>query len=75
MSYRDAADIMDEDGDSDVFQDKTLRIFFILDMFKLLRLLRIKPLMASSEIVLRFWEQINIEVALTVKFVFMMTIV
>ncbi len=75
MFYRDAADIMDEDGDSDVFQDKTLRIFFILDMFKLLRLLRIKPLMASSEIVLRFWEQINIEVALTVKFVFMMTIV
>lgn len=66
---------MTEDGSVDVLSDRTLRVFFILDLFKLLRLLRIKPLMASSEVVLRFWEQINIEVALTLKFVFMIAMI
>lgn len=64
-----------KDGDFAVLNDKKLRLFFILDLFKLLRLLRMKPLMESSEFILRFWEQMNIEVALTLKFVFMITLV
>lgn len=39
--------------------------------FKLLRLFRIKKIMQTSEVMSRFWERINVEVALTAKFCFM----
>ncbi len=66
---------MINEGNIFVLNDKKLRLFFILDLFKLLRLLRMKPLMQSSEVVQRFWEQIkNVELALTLKFIFTITL-
>ncbi|KAL3771101.1 hypothetical protein ACHAWU_006478 [Discostella pseudostelligera] len=72
--HREAQRLLKE-GKVDVLNSRKLRLFFIFDLFKLLRLPRIKPLMASSEFVLRSWEQMNVEVALTVKFIFMITVV
>ena len=72
--HREAKKLLKE-GNASLLNDEKLRLFFILDFFKLLRLLRMKPLMESSEFVLRFWEQMNVEVALALKFVFIITLV
>jgi len=60
-----------EAGDAMPLEDPNLRLYFMFELFKLLRMLRLKKIMISSEVMRRFWEHINVELAPTVKFVIM----
>ena len=62
-------------GDSQPLDNPNLRVYFVLELFKLLRLLRIKKIMKSSEIMSRVWERVNVGLALTLKFLFMIILV
>ena len=45
--------------------------FFLLEMFKLFRLLRFNKLLSQSAIVSRVWEVMNVATALMTKFLFL----
>ena len=62
-------------GDTTPLDHSSLRIYFLLELFKLLRLLRIKKIMATSEVMRGLWERINIEIALSMKFIFMIALI
>mmetsp|Transcript_20538 Transcript_20538/g.44575 ORF Transcript_20538/g.44575 Transcript_20538/m.44575 type:complete len:568 (-) Transcript_20538:1001-2704(-) len=72
--YAEARAAIDS-GATEPLDNGKLRFYFILELFKLLRLVRIKKLMYTSEVMSSIWERINVEIALTMKFVFMMTLV
>ena len=71
LVYGAAKEAMDT-GDTQPLDNPNMRLYFILELFKLLRLLRIKKIMKSSYIMKRLWEKVNVEFALTAKFMFMM---
>ncbi len=62
-------------GDSEPLDNPNLRVMFVFELFKLLRLFRIKKIMSTSEVLSQLWERTNVEVALLVKFIFQMTLV
>lgn len=62
-------------GEGEPMDNPNLRLYFFLELFKLLRLARIKKIMYTSELLAKFWERINIELALTIKFMFMIILV
>ena len=62
-------------GDTTPLDNSSLRIYFLLELFKLLRLARIKKIMATSEVMRGLWERINIEIALSMKFIFMIALI
>ena len=66
---------MIKNGDSEPLGNPNLRVMFVFELFKLLRLFRIKKIMSTSEVLTRLWERTNVEVALLVKFIFQMTLV
>ena len=49
--------------------------FFLIELFKLLRLLRLKGLLHQSVISKRIWEVFNVETALILKFAFMIGLI
>eukprot|EP00585_Thalassiosira_rotula_P005600 CAMPEP_0196149044 /NCGR_PEP_ID=MMETSP0910-20130528/29000_1 /TAXON_ID=49265 /ORGANISM="Thalassiosira rotula, Strain GSO102" /LENGTH=574 /DNA_ID=CAMNT_0041411893 /DNA_START=89 /DNA_END=1813 /DNA_ORIENTATION=+ len=57
------------------FENPNVRFVLVLEGFKLLRLLRIKKIMQTSELMSKFWEGINVEIALTIKFCYMIVLV
>eukprot|EP00584_Thalassiosira_punctigera_P010985 CAMPEP_0172545316 /NCGR_PEP_ID=MMETSP1067-20121228/15255_1 /TAXON_ID=265564 ORGANISM="Thalassiosira punctigera, Strain Tpunct2005C2" /NCGR_SAMPLE_ID=MMETSP1067 /ASSEMBLY_ACC=CAM_ASM_000444 /LENGTH=538 /DNA_ID=CAMNT_0013332031 /DNA_START=233 /DNA_END=1850 /DNA_ORIENTATION=- len=75
LIYREAKAHIDSGRDGEVFDNTQMKIFFALELFKLLRLLRIKKIMQTSEVMSRFWERINVQIALTTKFFFMIILV
>ena len=62
-------------GDTTPLDNSSLRIYFLLELFILLRLVRIKKIMATSEVMRGLWERINIEIALSMKFIFMIALI
>ncbi|KAL7535358.1 hypothetical protein ACHAXR_006440 [Thalassiosira sp. AJA248-18] len=62
-------------GNFEALDNDNTRLYFFLEFFKLLRLFRIKKIMYTSELMSRFWERINIEIALIIKFIFLITMV
>jgi len=57
------------------YENPSLRFVLVLEGFKLLRLLRIKKIMQTSELMTKFWERINVEIALTIKFCYMIVLI
>eukprot|EP00804_Cyclotella_cryptica_P028403 CCRYP_014196-RB/>CCRYP_014196-RB protein AED:0.13 eAED:0.13 QI:84/0.75/0.8/1/0.75/0.8/5/40/548 len=49
--------------------------FFIFEVFKLLRLARFGKLVNQSSIITRLWENINVETALALKFMFLIALI
>ncbi|KAL7549143.1 hypothetical protein ACHAWF_012412 [Thalassiosira exigua] len=74
LFYSQAREMLENGGDVSVLAESNLRAYFILESFKLLRLLRIKRIMMTSEVMTRSWERLNIESTLVLKFVFMITV-
>ena len=63
-----------EGGNTEPLDDRNSRLFFVLEVFKLLRLFRIKKIMIHSEVMSRLWERVNIEITLTCKIIFIITL-
>jgi len=61
--------------DDDSLENSSSRGYFILQVFKLLRLVRIKHLIITSQLIQSFWEKCNVGVTLALKFVFLITLV
>ena len=59
-----------EGGNTEPLDDRNSRLFFVLEVFKLLRLFRIKKIMIHSELMSVIWERVNIEITLTCKIIF-----
>jgi len=71
LIYREAREQIKKGTEGETFDPPNLRIYFVLELFKLLRLVRIKKIMQTSEVMSSIWERINVEMALTLKFIFM----
>jgi hypothetical protein len=51
------------------------KIIFLLDLFKVLRLVGARKLLKKSHLFNVLWERINVQTALTLKFLFMISLV
>lgn len=61
--------------DADPLDSDLFRGLWVFELFKLLRLMRVKKLMATSQVIQNFWEKINVETMLMFKFLFLITLV
>lgn len=61
--------------DADPLDSDLFRGLWVFELFKLLRLMRVKKLMATSPVIQNFWEKINVETMLMFKFLFLITLV
>jgi hypothetical protein len=61
--------------DADPLDNDLFRGLWVFELFKLLRLMRVKKLMATSQVIQNCWEKINVETMLMFKFLFLITLV